>query len=130
MGTHSCISSDEKLTMTKTKQEGGKKRRIALVPKKLDLITGGEESVIGMRIAKDLYGSIHFGTVRKYCTENKYWHVLFDDGDSEEFGRQEIRYLISKCEKITSQSYKHEISNPNTSVSRKRKRAKVSVVTP
>ena len=59
---------------------------------------------VGSRVAKDFDGTIHRGTATKYTAGNRgnngndteeLWHVLYDDGDEEDFNRQELLDAIA-----------------------------------
>lgn len=51
-------------------------------------------SFVGERVAKcfDGYpGEVFFGSVNEYCADTKLWKVIYDDGDVEEYNRDELR---------------------------------------
>jgi len=59
---------------------------------------------VGSRVAKDSDGTIYRGTVTKYTAGNRgnngneteaLWHVQYDDGDEEDFNRQELLDAIA-----------------------------------
>mmetsp|Transcript_30315 Transcript_30315/g.34816 ORF Transcript_30315/g.34816 Transcript_30315/m.34816 type:complete len:106 (+) Transcript_30315:193-510(+) len=101
------------------------------------------KDMIGRRVAKDFDGNIHFGTLDKYCMKNQYWHVTYDDGDSEEIVGEEVESILSQYERNKTRanvSVQENTSSPKISsskrsssghsVSRTPKKAKGSVVTP
>jgi hypothetical protein len=131
---------DVSKNVNKTKQQ--KRKKSALIPKQLDMDAG--EDLTGRRIGKDFNGEIYFGTLDKFCPKNKFYHVLYDDGDSEEFLREEIDHLISHYERIKSSDVSLQKDAPRSRISkckrenspkhsasrRSQKKARTSVVTP
>ena len=126
--------------VNKTKQQRQKKS--ILIPKQLDMDAG--KDLIGRRIGKDFNGEIYFGTLDKFCPKNKFYHVLYDDGDSEEFLREGIDHLLSHYETIKSSDVSPQKNTPSSRISkckrensprhsasrRSQKKARASVVTP
>jgi hypothetical protein len=146
--TRKNIDTGENLDAKKERlqdQKLGKKK--TLVPKKLDMTAGSKANFIGSRIAKDFHdGKTYFGTVDKYCPKNFYWHVSYDDGDTEEFGGEEINHVLHNYKKnarhdvLLNDKKEHSAMatdkctrkriNPNSSGTRKEKQVKVYSVTP
>ena len=58
-------------------------------------------SFVGRRVAKHFHGKVHFGTIDKYCGDNK-WLAKFDDDDVFDFDKQDLKRGLS-CYK-TNQS--------------------------
>jgi len=132
------IKARDDETLNKKNEQQQKK---TLVPKKLDMNAGKDK--IDRRVAKDFDGNLHFGTIDKYCMKNHYWHVSYDDGDSEEIVREEIESALSHYEinksrdnisvqknTLNPRISRCKSSNNGRSVSRNQKKAKVCVVTP
>ena len=134
------ICSSVSKNLNKTKQQRQKKS--ILIPKQLDMDAG--KDLIGRRIGKDFNGEIYFGTLDKFCPKNKFYHVLYDDGDSEEFLREGIDHLLSHYETIKSSDVSPQKNTPSSRISkckrensprhsasrRSQKKARTSVVTP
>jgi len=132
---------DDYQVSMKARNDKNLNKKTTLVPKKLDMTAG--KDMIGRRVAKDFGEILHFGTLDKYCLKNQYWHVSYDDGDSEEIVGEEIESALSHYEKNKSRdnvSVQENTSNPKISrckrsssgrsISRSQKKAKGSVVTP
>jgi len=135
------FEDDDYQVPTKVRNDEKLNNKTTLVPKKLDMNAG--KDMIGRRVAKDFDGNIHFGTLDKYCMKNQYWHVTYDDGDSEEIVGEEVESILSHYERNKTRdnvSVQENTSSPKISsskrsssghsVSRTPKKAKGSVVTP
>lgn len=54
------------------------------------------ESYVGKRFAKffrdevSKQSAIFFGTIRSYDSSNKFWHVVYDDNDSDDNDKREL----------------------------------------
>jgi len=135
------FGDDDYQVPTKVRNDEKLNNKTTLVPKKLDMNAG--KDMIGRRVAKDFDGKIYFGTLDKYCKKNQYWHVSYDDGDSEEIVGEKVESILSHYERNKSRdnvSVQENTSSPKISkckrsssgrsVSRTPKKAKGSVVTP
>ena len=70
-------------------------------PKPLELSSFRTSNVINRRICKRFPNGIFFGTVKSYDRKNKWWRILFDDGEHvEEFDRGELEHHLRVYESI------------------------------
>lgn len=58
---------------------------------------GNTSSFVGQRVAKDFDSDLHFGTVKRYDNDESpaYWHVEYDDGDSEDYSKKDLTKALS-----------------------------------
>mmetsp|Transcript_7947 Transcript_7947/g.23553 ORF Transcript_7947/g.23553 Transcript_7947/m.23553 type:complete len:147 (-) Transcript_7947:281-721(-) len=67
---------------------------------------GGEDprKHIGSRVAKDFDGEMYFGKIASYDSDadgvdGGLWHVVYDDGDEEDYEKKELRKSLKLYEK-------------------------------
>ena len=86
-------------TNTSTTQSTKKYSRKMPTPGKTPLEESKEpKDFIGSRIAKDFNAVTYFGTIDKYLSNLKCWHVAYDDGDDEDYDTQELRVALDHYE--------------------------------
>eukprot|EP00594_Rhizosolenia_setigera_P012803 CAMPEP_0178973692 /NCGR_PEP_ID=MMETSP0789-20121207/21894_1 /TAXON_ID=3005 /ORGANISM="Rhizosolenia setigera, Strain CCMP 1694" /LENGTH=452 /DNA_ID=CAMNT_0020661647 /DNA_START=530 /DNA_END=1888 /DNA_ORIENTATION=- len=56
------------------------------------------ELQVEKRIAKYFEGSLYFGTVVKFLTKAQLWHIVYDDGDQEEFDEKDMKKALDLYE--------------------------------
>merc|ERR1712238_461830 len=106
-------SPKKKATKKETKKEvalspspAKKKRRVtvkASPPKKKQkkettkVAAPAMKHSVGTKIAKKFKRDIYYGTIKSVDAKNKWYHVVYDDGDEEDFEDDEIdKYLVKK----------------------------------
>lgn len=89
-----------------TAPPAAKKRKVSKYAVLLDnptaLVRKRVAKYFGMRKIQTLY----FGTVTEYSADNKWWHILYDDEDSEDIGHKELYDALSLYEE-------HKNEDPN-----------------
>lgn len=48
------------------------------------------QECVGVRVAKIFDGEVYFGTVQRYDNANNYWCVVYDDGDKEDYEKEDL----------------------------------------
>lgn len=81
----------------------GKKRKQSSTPtgakkKPTNSLLKEPDLQIEKRIAKYFEGSLYFGTVIRYLTKEKLWHISYDDGDQEEFDEKDLKKALDLYE--------------------------------
>merc|ERR1712161_37582 len=104
-------SPKKKATKKETKKEvalspspAKKKRRVtakASPPKKKQKkettkVAAGMKHSVGTKIAKKFKRDIYYGTIKSVDAKNKWYHVVYDDGDEEDFEDDEIDKSLVK----------------------------------
>jgi len=65
-------------------------------PKKRKKGQPRKEEHVGSRVAKDFgEDEIYFGTVRSYNAKSKYFSIVYDDGDAEDFDEEELKQALA-----------------------------------
>lgn len=66
-----------------------------------DLVKSDPNSFVNKRVSKDFDGECFFGKVTKYddAEPPPFWHVVYDDGDEEDFGARDLIKAVKHYKK-------------------------------
>ena len=67
---------------------------------------------IGTRVGKLFDGAMYFGTVDNYSVDSALWHVVYDDGDDEEYDINDLETGIAEFRKWNLKSHTNRKSAP------------------
>lgn len=105
---------DDMITLYKKVGHKKRKKRSIEPKSKKRKVTGLQHEpkyYVGRRVAKNFGEEIYFGKISKYAAESSYWHVVYDDGDEEDYNEKDLRQALKLYEENCVKSDGSIVSN-------------------
>ncbi|KAL7545564.1 hypothetical protein ACHAWF_008915 [Thalassiosira exigua] len=113
-----CSTSISSITMANTTEGGRSHAAKVVTPEKaVDTLILEPESFVGKRIAKKFWTKPYFGRVVEYIQDRKLWHITYDDGDEEDFDKNDLRKALRFYRKQQHDDHSKPSSLSETSLS-------------
>lgn len=103
------------------------KKHVAKKPKTVESSAASEpQTFVGKRIAKDFGDDLHFGTVMEYDDSEapSFWHVEYDDGDEEDYFKEDVIKALKYYEVKKKVETKREVKAQNTPCAEEKERTR------